>query len=155
MLVKLLASVQSYISQYPSTLEYAGKAINWLGRQPFTPELSTLWNRISFNVNFGDAPDIGVQRFTVTKQSGTNKVFGSSANQSNFELTFNGLVQSAKSKVTAKKSDAAQKATVAKERAAEAQRLAAEAQRLAELAESEANSLESVNSTFGRIAQYA
>ncbi len=167
MFVQLISAVQSYVSQYPNSLTYVGKAINWLQRQAFTPELVQLWNRTSFTVNFGSFPELNVQNFTITKASGTNRLYGSTPNSSNFELTYDGFVRAAQTKLTAKQSNATQLAAEAKNRAAEAQRLAvearnraseaerltAEAQRLADAAESEAASFTNAFQAAGRLAR--
>jgi hypothetical protein len=152
MFVKLFQAFQSHVQKYPNTLEYAGKAVKWLRKQPFTPDLTAFWNRVAFTVDFGATPEFGSTKFVVTKAAGSNKLYGTSANRSNFELTVAGTLKAAQKKVSAKRSDATAKANVAKERAAEAQRLALEAQRLADAAETEANSFENA---FGRVSQFA
>lgn len=167
MFVKLINAVQSYVSQYPDSLTYVGKAISWVQRQGFAPELQQLWNRISFTVNLGSFPELNVQNFTVTKASGTNALFGSTPNNANFRLTYDGFVDAARKTLSKKQSNASQLAAEAQSRAAEARRLAdearsraseaerltAEAQRLAAVAESEAASLSNVFQSAGRLVR--
>ena len=154
MLLKLVQSFQSFVTKYPATLTYVDKSVNWLKRQPFTPDLSTFWTNLSFTINLGNFPEVNVTNFVLTKTSGSKAVY----RPGNKVMTIQGLIDATKRKVAAKKSAAAELSQVARVKATEAQRLAAEAARLAseaakqaEVAEAEANSFASAFSKFATV----
>jgi len=152
MFSKIFSAVQSTLQEYPSAIQQGGasvkKALNWINSQPFGSDVKELVRRIEFTVNFGAFPEFGTQRFTVTKQSGDMRIFGSTERKENFELSINGLIKSVKAKTAVKRGDANVKATEAKARADEAGRLAAEALRLATEAKDAADAAEREALTF-------
>lgn len=147
MFSKILVALQNTLRQHPNTVNQGvglvQNGLNWLNRQPFGAEVKEMVRRISFTINLGSFPEFGTNSFTVTKQSGSMTLFGTTERRSNFALSLQGFMDAAKRQASVKRTDATQKAQEAKRRAEEAQRLAAEAAELARVAAADADSYES------------
>jgi hypothetical protein len=159
MVSKILKAIQSTQQQYPNSLQQAvgavKKALGWLDRQPFGNEVKELFKRVSFKVDLGNFPELGVGKFGISKNSGETTLYASTERNSRFPMSIDGFVRSAQKKASEKRGDATAKAAAAKlaaenarKAADEAQRLSIEAARAMELAEAAANTFESAIAGF-------
>ena len=144
MFLDLVTSLSRLQSQYPYARSFVTKAVNWAVSQPFFPSLKTVWNQVSFRVDFGSSQEFGYSNFVVTKESGSNAVYGRTARSDNFQLTVDGFVSSVKRKLDKQRSEAQSRIDAARQRAEVARREADEAERAYRQAESDAQSLKSV-----------